>query len=138
VAIRGGVGDVGGASDMHTDPMDGENGDTGNCTVYVSDGEVSDVAVFEGSEGGRAFRVGAMRPGWICAVYMHTASQLHGTIWSSERDTNADLRIVTYSMRMVENLLRRAQADGATYYKEVLAATDDKLRRRLIQFLGPV
>ena len=133
VAVRGGgQGDVGAASDLHTDKMDGENGELGNCTVYASTGEVSDLAVFENKNGGRAFRVGVMRPGWICAVFMHSSAQLHGSIWASETTVYPDLRIVAYSMRMVENLLARAaQYEGHAYYESVCAAADDRLRNRL-------
>ena len=100
--------------------MDG-GGEVGTCTVFspgssVSSEQWTDFVVFPGREGGHGVRVRVMIPGWVCALVMPAANQLHGGVLSSPR-TEAEttrprvaqaveaLHVVTYNLRRTEEFV---------------------------------
>jgi hypothetical protein len=133
VAIRRAASGQSAVSDLHTDPLDGKNSGQGSCALYVSTSETSDTAVFESKDGGRAFRVGTMRPGWICALLMDTRGLLHGSVYDGEG--GRDMRIITYTLSRVERLLRRAESNPEEYYETLLKRSDTRLQRRLVGWM---
>jgi hypothetical protein len=96
----------------------------------MSSTEVSDLAVFETRTGGRAFSVGVMRPGWYCAMFTDTAQQLHGSVEGDS--TGVDMRIITYPLSKIDNLLRRAAADPLEHRRQLAQRSDARLLARLL------
>ena len=58
--------------------------------------------------------IASMVPGWHCAMLMQTARRLHGSVLPGEEDEQGFggahvemMRIITYPLKAVDNLLRR-------------------------------
>jgi len=133
VAIRRSTVGTPSLSDLHVDSKDGANGAAGPCTLYYSMGALSDTAVFETTRGGAGVSVGVLRPGWCCAMCMHTNLRLHGSVWAGGAvAAGSDLRIVTYPLKDVDALLQRAAADPAAQARLASSSlSDDRLLSRM-------
>ena len=115
-------------SDLHVDPLDG-GGAAGSCTVHTCHASGKELAptseeslqhrglaVFPHRTGGRGVYVKSMAPGWHCAILMQTSARLHGSV-VPENSTGLAcphlrlMRVVTYPLIQVENLLWRLARD---------------------------
>ena len=132
-----------GSSDLHTDACDG-GGELGAVALYYCPIHAvvtnPSIAVFEGCRGGRGIRVKVFQPGWFCAVAFRTDQCLHGTV--CEFDTRSiestgpsirsesTLRIITYPLKRVEELLRAELANPEVVYT-IASASDQRLCARM-------
>ena len=144
-------------SDLHVDVMDG-GGAAGSCTVHTchASGEGGwkepsppsaggarrqlrgrGLAVFPTKTGGRGVHIISMVPGWHCAIIMQTGSRLHGSVIVEEPDMVGFalshlrlMRVVTYPLIQVENLLKRLAQDPEKL-EEVRRASKEWVARRM-------
>ena len=136
-------------SDLHVDRLDG-GGELGSCTVHTcrntDDSHSGDnnrpvpcrgLAVFPERTGGRGVYIASMVPGWHCAMLMQTARRLHGSVLPGEEDeqgfggAHVDMmRIITYPLKAVDNLLRRL-AGSPEQMQAVKTASCTWIQRRM-------
>ena len=79
-----------------------------------------------------------MVPGWHCAILMQTGSRLHGSVVVDESDVGGFalshlrlMRIVTYPLIMVENLLKRL-AQEANKLEDVRRVSEEWVAKRML------
>ena len=141
------------ASDLHVDPWDG-GGELGTCTVYscqlktacsaqLLTGRVRDLllhrglAVFPDHNGGRGVHIRTLELGWQCALVMRTRDCLHGSVLMEPSEIAGlsmpdccILRVVTYPLNRIENLLARA-AETPDMWDEIRARSGEAIRKRI-------
>ena len=100
------------------------------------------LAVFPDRKGGRGVHIRTLHPGWQCALLMRTSACLHGSVVLDPSDLAGlsmpdyrILRVVTYPLRRIENLLARS-AEMSHMWDEIRACSDETIRKRMEQNLG--
>ena len=96
------------------------------------------LAVYPTRTGGRGVHIMSMVPGWHCAILMQTGSRLHGSVVVDESDVGGFalshlrlMRVVTYPLKMVENLLKRL-AQEANKLEDVRRASEEWVAKRML------
>ena len=159
-ATNGDVDALMSVSDLHIDACDGGN-PLGSCTIHTCSPSCHTLpepsprhlalrgqAVFPTREGGRGVHVHSMVPGWHCLLIMCTNLRLHGSVvpGSCTEDgcaldpgeidgyglPNLDLmRVVTYPLRKIENLLQRL-ANDPEKATDIERVSDQGMQRRML------
>lgn len=133
-------------ADLHIDCMDG-GGTVGTCTVFAPGSSLShdqwtDFVVFPGREGGHGVRVRVMEPGWVCALVMPAADQLHGGVLCSSLTVGEQARhhvappvealhVVTYNLRQTEEYIKVMHMKTAEEQWAHVRQLDLRLQNRL-------